>query len=199
MAGDDFPIVALVSSTGGLDAVTRVVSPLPAGLPAAILVLQHLDPERTSELPGILDRRSALPVSAAADGDALTPGRILVAPAGRHTLITPGPALALIASGPVPPYRPSADLLLTTLAIAAGTRAVAVVLSGKGSDAATGATAVQHFGGTVLVSSPGSSTEPAMPQATINRHRGVHRVVDLDELGQVLIGLATIGPAGRSG
>jgi two-component system chemotaxis response regulator CheB len=191
MAGNDFPIVALVSSTGGLDAATRVLSPLPAGLPAAVLVLQHLDPERVSELTGILDRRTALPVVEAADGDLLRPGRIVVAPAGRHTLITPGPALALIPSGPTPPYRPSADLLLTTLAVAAGARAVAVVLTGKGSDAATGATAVQHFGGTVLVASPGSSAEPAMPQATINRDRGINRVVDVDDLAKVLITLAT--------
>jgi two-component system chemotaxis response regulator CheB len=80
---------------------------------------------------------------------------VLVAPAGRHTPITKDEAVALIPSGSVPPYRPSADLLLTSLALAAGRRVV--VLSGEGQDAATGATAVHRFGGIVIVSSPETS------------------------------------------
>jgi two-component system, chemotaxis family, protein-glutamate methylesterase/glutaminase len=78
---------------------------------------------------------------------------VLVAPAGRHTLITKDEAVALIPSGSVPPYRRSADVLLTSLALAAGRRVV--VLSGEGQDAATGATAVHRFG--VIVSSPETS------------------------------------------
>ncbi len=62
----------------------------------------------------------------ARDGDQLDPGRVLVAPPGQHTLITPQQRVALIPSGSVPPYRPSADLLLTTLALAAGPRVIAV-------------------------------------------------------------------------
>jgi chemotaxis response regulator CheB len=62
----------------------------------------------------------------------------------RDALITKDEIIALIPSGSVPPYRPSADLLLTTLALAAGRRAVAVVLSGEGQDAATGATVVHR-------------------------------------------------------
>jgi two-component system chemotaxis response regulator CheB len=52
---NDFPIVALVCSAGGLDALTRVLQPLPGDLPAAVLVLQHLSPEHPSELAAILD------------------------------------------------------------------------------------------------------------------------------------------------
>jgi two-component system chemotaxis response regulator CheB len=164
------PVIALLCSSGGLDAVTRVLAPLPADLPAAVLVVQHLQPERASELPTILAARTALTVTPAVDGDLLTAGRVLVAPAGQHTLIH-GQRIALIASGAVPPYRPSADLLLTTLAIAAGPRVIAVVLSGKGNDAATGATAVHRFGGTVIACSTETSTQPAMPQARHGPHR----------------------------
>lgn len=64
--------------------------------------------------------------------DPLRPGHVLVAPPGRHTLITRDETIALIYSGPVPPCRPSPDLLLTTLALAAGPRVVAIVLSGEG-------------------------------------------------------------------
>jgi two-component system, chemotaxis family, protein-glutamate methylesterase/glutaminase len=188
---NDFPIVALVCSAGGLDALTRVLERLPADLPAAMLVLQHSSPTHPSQLAVILDQRTALRVSPADDGVALAPGAVLVAPNGRHTLITADETIALIPSGALPPYRPSADLLLTTLAVAAGPRVIAVVLSGKGNDAATGATAVHHFGGTVIASTADTSTQPAMPQATIDRDHAVDHVVPLDELAELLITLVT--------
>jgi two-component system chemotaxis response regulator CheB len=194
---DDFPIVALVCSAGGLDALTNVLAPLPASLPAAVLVLQHMPPDHASQLPWLLGARTALDVAAATEGERLTPGRVLVAPPGQHTLVTATGVVALIPSGPLPPYRPSADLLLTTLAIAAGRRVIAVVLSGRGNDAATGATAVHHFGGTVIVSTLDSSTESAMPQATMDRTGIIDHIVPLREVAGLVLAMATapaIGP-----
>jgi two-component system chemotaxis response regulator CheB len=81
----------------------------------------------------------------------------------------------------VPPYRPSADLLLTTLAFAAGHWVIAVVLSGRGNDAAT---AVHRFGGTVIATSLETSTQLAMSQATIDRDDVTGHVVALDDVGQ---------------
>ena len=188
---NEHPIVALSCSAGGLDALTRVLAPLPADLSAAMLVLQHMPPDVSSNLPAILRRSTVLPVGWAEDGDLLRPGCVLVAPAGRHTLVTGDETVALIPSGPVPPYRPSADLLLTTLALAAGRRAVAVVLSGEGQDAATGATAVHRFGGTVIVSSPETSTRTAMPRNTMTRDHITDQVVPLDELAALLLALTT--------
>ena len=188
---NDFPIVALVCSAGGLDALTRVLEPLPADLPAAVLVLQHLSPEQHSQLAAILDQRTALRVLPAGDGALLMPGTVLVAPSGQHTLIAADETIALIPSGALPPYRPSADLLLTTLAVGAGPRVIAVVLSGRGNDAATGASAVHRFGGTVIASTTQSSTEAAMPQATIDREDAVDHVVPLGGLAELLIALTT--------
>jgi two-component system, chemotaxis family, protein-glutamate methylesterase/glutaminase len=187
---DHFPIVALVCSAGGLDALRRVLTPLPADLPAAIIVLQHHDPRHVSDLAALLQSRTALSVVPAADGDVLLPGRVLVAPAGQHTLVTPEQTIALIPSGPLPPYRPSADLLLTTLATAAGPRVVAVVLSGRGNDAATGASAVHRFGGTVIASSVATSTQSAMPEATIRREAAIDYIVPLDETAALLVTIA---------
>jgi two-component system chemotaxis response regulator CheB len=188
---NDLPIVALVCSAGGLDALTEVLEPLPAGLPAAVIVLQHMEPDRTSSLPEILDTRTALPVRPAVDGDVLAPGQVYVAPAGFHSLITADYTIALIPSGSVPPYRPSADLLLTTAAIAAGPLLIAVVLSGRGNDAATGATAAHHFGGTVIVSSVASSTQSAMPQATIERDGITGHVVGLRDVAELVVALVS--------
>lgn len=186
----NFPVVALVCSTGGLDALSRVLAPMPADFGAALLVLQHLDPDAHSGgLSRILGRRTVLPVSDAGEGDVLKPGTVLVAPPGHHTLITRQGAVALIESGDRPPYRPSADLLLTSLALAVGHRAVAVVLSGHGIDGATGATAVHHFGGLVIASDEATSTEFSMPGATIGRVTIIDHAIALDDIAALLLTL----------
>jgi two-component system chemotaxis response regulator CheB len=186
-----FPVVALVCSAGGLDALIRVLEPLPADLPAAVIVLQHMSPDHRSELAAVLDRRTALPVAAATDGALLTAGRVLVAPAGYHTLVTAEEVVTLIPSGGLPPYRPSADLLLTTLALAVGDRLIAVVLSGRGNDAATGASVVHRFGGTVIASTAATSTQQAMPQAAVDRDDAVDHVVALPDIAALLTALTT--------
>ena len=126
----------------------------------------------------------------ATHGCALRPAIVVVAPPGRHLLVRPGPRLATIASGASPPNRPSADLLLTTLAIACGPRATAVVLSGGGHDGATGATAIHDFGGTVLASDEASSTNFSMPRATIERYSTIDHIVALRDIAGVLASIA---------
>lgn len=160
------PVVALVASAGGLNALTRILGALPADLPAAVLVAQHRSPgEPVDRLVGLLDHDAPLPVRAAHDGDPLRPGLVLVVPAAAHLLVTPTAALGLIATGPLPPARPSADLLLATLAVTTGPRALAVVLTGEGHDAQAGVRAVHRCGGTVLAQ--GDAEHAAMPAAAV--------------------------------
>jgi two-component system, chemotaxis family, protein-glutamate methylesterase/glutaminase len=181
--GAQWPIIALVGSTGGIDAFQRVLASLPASLNACVLALLHVMPERESALASILARASELEVGSASDGEALVPGRLLVAPPGQQMLIAPELTVVLVPSGDYPPSRPSADLLLTTLALAARDRAIAVVLSGHGHDGATGATVVHRMGGTVLASDQASSMAFSMPLATIERDSATDHVLDLDEIG----------------
>jgi two-component system, chemotaxis family, protein-glutamate methylesterase/glutaminase len=182
------PIVAMVSSVGGLDALGRVLRSLPTDLPAAFIALQHADPTRVSHLAEILDRSAPLPVCDAQDGAVLAPGRVVVAPSGFHTLVTRDRTIALVGSGQRPPLRPSADLLLATLAVSAGPNAVAVVLSGFGHDGAVGVTAVKRLGGTVIASDLATSQESSMPEAAIDTGN-VDQVLPLDDIAQALIEL----------
>jgi two-component system chemotaxis response regulator CheB len=186
---DGISVVALVASAGGLEAVSRVLRGLPPELPAAIVVLIHQAPDRASALVKLLGRSSALPVVAAEHGSALQAGQVVVAPPGKHVLITPALRVALIVSGAAPPSRPSADLLLTTLATAVGSRAIAVVLSGGGHDGATGASAVHAFGGTVVATDETSSSSYSMPQAAIARNDAVDHVVALDDVAALVASL----------
>jgi CheB methylesterase len=121
-------VVGLVASIGGLDAISQVLATLPASYPGAIVVLQHTTPTHPNRLADILSRWTALKVTLAQDGDRLQPRLVLVAPAGRHTLVCPDQTVALITSGPLPPSRPSADLLLTSMALSC--EAVAALAGG---------------------------------------------------------------------
>ena len=184
-------VIALVGSAGGLAAVTAVLESLPPDLPAAVLVLLHQAPDHVSRMAAILDRRCSLAVIPAIEGAVLTAGQVLVAPSGKHLLVAHDGTVALIVSGAFPPSRPSADLLLTTLACACRQRVVAVVLSGNGHDGATGATAVHHFGGTVIASDELSSEVFAMPTATIERDHAIDHVLPLERIPALLVELAS--------
>ncbi|MGW5747421.1 chemotaxis protein CheB [Amycolatopsis sp. NPDC003861] len=181
-----FPVVALVASAGGLDAFARVLGPLPAGFPAAVLVAQHLDPLRASHLTSILAERTALRVAEAGDGDELVPGVALVVPAGRHLLLAPESRVVLVDAGALPPARPSADLLLATLAVTCGPRALAVVLTGKGTDAQAGIRAVARCGGTVFAQDEATSAHFGMPGAAI-RTGLVHAVLPLPGIAAAVL------------
>ncbi|SEH01274.1 two-component system, chemotaxis family, response regulator CheB [Nonomuraea solani] len=180
------PVIAIVSSAGGLAATGTVLAELPPGLAAAVLVLQHLSPDHESRLPEVLGTYTKLPVAAARDGQALAPGRVAVAVAAHHLLVTGDRRLALVPSGPIPPCRPSADLLLATLAAVAGPDTIAVVLSGTGTDGSTGAAAVHRLGGTVITTDAATSIYFGMPQACIVRGETVDHVVALGRVASLL-------------
>ena len=144
------PVVALVASAGGVDALSRVLGLLPMGLPAAVLVALHQSPGQPSRLAPILARRTHLPVEVATDRTMLRPGHVLIVPPAHHLLVTSEARIGLISTGSLPPARPSADLLLATLAVTCGSRALAVILTGLGHDGQAGVRAVARCGGPVL-------------------------------------------------
>lgn len=187
-----FPVLALVSSTGGLDALARVLGPLPVDLPAAVIAMQHTNPTHPSELARLLDRQTALTVRTAVDGAELVPGEVLVPPAGSHLLVGRDERVHLIPTGLIPPARPSADLLLSTLAVSVGDRAIAVVLTGSGHDASLGVQAITLFGGACFMQDEASSVQYGMPGAA-NASGDYGPPLSLDELAAVLMKLLADG------
>src|SRR6185295_15629331 len=106
-----FDVVALAASAGGLQALSGVLSALPAGFPAAVVVVQHLDPRHRSLLADILSRRTPLQVREAREGEPLEAGTVRIAPPNRHLLVNPDSTVSLSQSELVHFVRPSADLL----------------------------------------------------------------------------------------
>ncbi len=123
-------VIAIAASSGGLAALSEVLRTLPATLPAAILVLQHLAPDQRSHLTEILADRTALPVRQAAQGMRLEHGVVYVAPPGAHLLVGAEGRLALSHLPPLHWCRPSADRLFASVGARYGSGAIAVVLTG---------------------------------------------------------------------
>ncbi|MGE0683337.1 MAG: chemotaxis protein CheB, partial [Candidatus Binatia bacterium] len=145
-----FDVVALAASAGGLTALSTVLSALPTAFPAALLVVQHLDPRHRSLMAEILSRRTSLPVKQAEEGDHVSPGKVYVAPPNRHLLVNPNGTISLSQSELVHFVRPSADLLFESVAASYKHRAIAVVLTGTGSDGSMGVVAIKKMNGTVI-------------------------------------------------
>ncbi|WP_061300539.1 chemotaxis protein CheB [Herbidospora cretacea] len=186
MGPPEFSVVALLASAGGLDALSHVLAPLPADLPAAVLVALHQSPDAPGRLTHILARRTRLAVRVATDSGVLRPGLALVVPPGRHLLVTSRERVGLIDVGAAPPARPSGDLLLATLAVTFGPRALAVILTGMGRDGQAGVRAVVHCGGTVIAQDEVSSESFGMPGAAIETE-DVSQVLPLPDIAGAIM------------
>ncbi|MDB9476386.1 chemotaxis protein CheB [Dolichospermum circinale] len=163
----NFDIVAVAASAGGLTALIEVLTDLPTDFKAAIVIVQHLDPRHPSLMAEILSRRTVLKVIQAKEGDKLTPGTVYIAPPNNHLLINGDGKVSLSQSEMVHFLRPSADLLFESVAASYQERAIAVVLSGTGTDGAMGVEAIKKTGGTVIVEDPKTAEFPGMPAAAI--------------------------------
>jgi two-component system chemotaxis response regulator CheB len=189
-AGAAFDVVALASSAGGIAALSEILGSLPGDFPAAIVVVQHLDPRHRSLMADILRRRTALAVVQAAEGDHIRAGTVYIAPPDRHLLVNPNGTLSLSQSELVHFVRPSADLLFESVAASYRMRAIAVVLTGTGSDGSMGIGAIKKMGGTVVAQDQASAEFTGMPGAAV-RSGNADFVLPLDEIAPALVTLVT--------
>jgi two-component system chemotaxis response regulator CheB len=183
-----FDVVACASSAGGLNALSELLSRLPSDFPAAVAVVQHLDPRHRSLMADILAKRTRLRVKEADAGERLTAGTVYIAPPNRHLLVNPDGRLTLADSELVHFLRPSADLLFESVAASFRERAIGVVLSGTGKDAAMGVTAIKSTGGTVIAQEPKTAEFPGMPEEAIATGN-VDFVLPLSDIADALVTL----------
>jgi two-component system, chemotaxis family, protein-glutamate methylesterase/glutaminase len=194
-SGPRFEIVALACSAGGLNALSHVLAALPGDLDAPIVVVQHLDPRHRSLMAHILSQRTKLRVKEAEDGEKISPGTVYVAPPNRHLLVNADRTLSLTQSELVHFVRPSADLLFESVAASHKDRAIAVVLTGSGSDGGMGVKAIKKMGGTVIVQDKQTSEFFGMPETAI-QSTTVDFILPLNEIPSALVTL--VGKRGES-
>ncbi len=182
-------VVALAASTGGPRALAELIPSLPPDLGAAVVIAQHMPAGFTVSLAERLDRRSALPVIEARDGDALRENCVYVAPGGRHLRISLGSdgaaRLEIIDDPPLHGVRPSADVLFRSLAETFGAAAVGVVLTGMGRDGADGLRAMRQAGAFGIVQDEATSTVYGMPRTALSG-AGADAIVALPDMAPAI-------------
>ncbi len=159
--------VAVAASTGGPRALVEVLGRLPANLPAAVLVVQHMPRHFTGRLAARLDTLCALPVIEPADEEPLRAGRVYLAPGGCHMRVANGDGLRIrLEDGPpVWGVRPAADPVFDDVARLFGRAAIGVVLTGMGRDGAAGLRAIRESGGWTIAQDPETATLAGMPRS----------------------------------
>jgi two-component system, chemotaxis family, protein-glutamate methylesterase/glutaminase len=177
-------IIVIGSSAGGIDALKRLCAQLPASLPAAVFIAQHLSPTTRSILPQILARMGPLPALSPEDGAPIEHGKIYVAAPDRHMLIRHG--RILMRRGPHENRtRPSANALFRSAAIAYGGRVIGIVLTGLLDDGTEGLISIKAAGGTSIAQDPDDAEWSSMPKSALLRDH-VDHCVPLTELGPLL-------------
>lgn len=155
------------ASAGGLEALRRIVSALPADFPAAICVVVHVAPDSPGLIPEILSSAGDLPAAHGRDQEQLAPGRIYVAPPDHHLLVD-AKGRILLGRGPKENrFRPAVDPLFRSAALAFGDRVAGVILSGGLDDGAAGLAAIKRCGGAAIVQDPDDAITPSMPRAAL--------------------------------
>jgi len=163
---EDFPVVGIGASAGGLDACTKLLGALPSDNGMAFILIQHLDPTHESMMAELLAHRTSMTVVQATNGMLLERKHLYIIPPGSYLSVSNG-ALHLS----VPEARHGArlpfDFLLRSLAEEYGERAICVILSGTGADGSLGRRAVKETGGLVIAQDPDEAAFDGMPRNAI--------------------------------
>jgi two-component system chemotaxis response regulator CheB len=189
-------IVAIGASTGGTEALREIIESLPPGAPGMVVV-QHMPEGFTAAFAQRLNASANVEVKEAAYGDVISPGRVLIAPGNKHTMVRRCGTryYAQVTDGPlVSRHRPSIDVLFRSVAQATGASATGVILTGMGDDGADGLREMRNAGAHTIAQDEATSVVFGMPKEAIARGAAAE-VLPLGRIATAILGRA---PAGRA-
>lgn len=181
-------LIVLGISTGGPNALRKLVAELPADLNVPVVVVQHMPAGFTTEFSHSLNRVSALEIKEAAEGDLLKPGRVLIAPGNYHITVERRKLAGIIHLNQDPPqngHRPSAGVLFSSAAAAYGNGVLAIIMTGMGRDGAYEIGEIYEAGGVTIGQDESSSVVYGMPRVA-HENGYLHRQVSLDDMAGVI-------------
>jgi two-component system chemotaxis response regulator CheB len=183
-------VVVIGVSTGGPQGLKHVIPRLPADLPVPVAIVLHMPVGYTEMYARRLNDQSALTVAEAVDGEDVRPGRVLVAPAGRHLKLTraaDGRVLTRLDLRPMDAlHRPSVDVLFQSAVEVYGERVLGVVMTGMGDDGRAGAAWIKAAGGQVLTEAEESCVVYGMPRSVVEAGSS-DASVNLDRLAEAIL------------
>ena len=203
---EDFPVVAIGASAGGLDACRKLLDALPAVNGMAFIIVQHLDPSHDSMMVDLLAGHTSMPVLQAAEGMPIERERVYVIPPGVYLSVDDKGALRISKPQARHGARLPFDFLLNSLAREYGSRAVCVVLSGTGADGSLGLKSVKAKGGLVIAQDIREADYDGMPRSAVAtgavdlvlRAAKIAEALVARERGQVFVSEAPKSPALKS-
>ena len=181
-------VLAIASSTGGTEALKRILPRLPADIPGTVIV-QHMPPVFTKTYADHLNTLCQCEVREAVDGDRVLPGQVLIAPGGFHMELDRSGAYYYVRLHQQPPLhgvRPAADYLLKSVAKFVGANAVGVILTGMGKDGAEGLLAMKQAGSFNIAQDEQSCVVYGMPKVAVELG-AIHEVLPLDSIAETLL------------
>ena len=192
--GGKVQLVVIGTSTGGPGALHTVIPALPGDFPAAVVVVQHIPAGFSKPLAEHLDRRASISVRHAEAGDPVSPGRVLVAPAGYDLTFRgrAGNASVVLSKGvaPLPPggFRPSVDGVMKSAASVFNDAVIGVLMTGMGRDGAMGMKEIKQRNGRTIAEAESTCVVFGMPRAAIELG-AADRVVPLHQIVPEIISM----------
>ena len=183
-------VVAIGASTGGTEAIRQMVIQFPVTMPGVVIV-QHMPAGFTKMFADRLNQLCAMEVKEAENGDRIMPGRILVSPGGLHMRVIRSGGIYQVkceAGENVSGHCPSVDVLMNSVAQHVGSNAIGVMLTGMGSDGASGMLAMRQAGARTLAQDEETSVVFGMPKVAYERG-GAERLLPLDRIASAVIDL----------
>ncbi len=185
MTAGSFQAAVVGCSAGGLEALHRLLDPLPADFPLPLVVVAHLSANSDSLLPQLLQGKCRLKVLEAEDKMPVVAGSVYVGPPGYHLLVEADHTLSLSVDEKVCHVRPAIDVLFRSAADVWGDGLVAILLTGANRDGTAGLRAVKQRGGLCLVQDPATAVAETMPRSAIAAGLA-DQVLPLDEISRSL-------------
>jgi len=182
-------VVLIGISTGGPPALQRIIPMLPANFPAAVVIAQHMPPGFTKSMAERLNAHSKIEVKESEEGDAIIPGRVLLAKSGMHLVFKEkgGAKYAHITSMPDDGlYFPSVNVLFGSAADIFGSKAMPIIMTGMGNDGLLGMRKLKERRAFSMAQSEESCIVSSMPKAAIDE-KLVDRIVGLDEMANAIM------------
>ena len=180
-----FPIVVVAASTGGPATLMRFIPSFTAEFAGAVLLVQHMPANFTSQFSQQLSEIAAIKVKEAEAGEIVQPGMLYVCPGSHHLRMSPTGRVSLDDGPRIAGYRPCADLTLETVAAFAGPLSIAVILTGMGNDGSRGVQAVKQAGGYVIAQDEPTSVIFGMNAEAI-KTGAVDQVLPLENIYQAI-------------
>ena len=198
-SGNRMSVVAIGTSTGGPNALSKVLPVLPEDFPVPVLVVQHMPPMFTRFLAERLNKECRLRVHEARDGAVVQSGEAWIAPGDFHLTVERNGTVVLLHTNQAPPEnscRPSVDVLFRSVAQVYGNGTLGVVMTGMGQDGLHGSEAVRDAGGCVIAQDEPSSVVWGMPGFVANAGLA-DCVLPLSEIGFEIMRRAMGAAVGR--